>query len=166
MKEIHTSCPNLLILLWVVVRVCPVSRPSGVERQDESWMRKDVEGSVYVLALKVEGLGRTTQPAVKQLKTGLRYKIKSVTASLTCPVSCSIVMYRSQWLWGQRQELSSLARTLGSWVPIPLEKLMSVCAFILCLCVLCVGSGLATGWTLVQGVLPTVYIGSRNWKSD
>jgi hypothetical protein len=34
-----------------------------------------------------------------------------------------------------------------------------------CLCtfILCVGSGLATGWSPVQGVLPTVY-GLRNWK--
>jgi hypothetical protein len=31
-------------------------------------------------------------------------------------------------------ELSSLSRTLGSWVPIPLKAWMSVCAFILCLC--------------------------------
>jgi hypothetical protein len=35
-----------------------------------------------------------------------------------------------------------------------------------CVCViLCVGSGLATGWSPVQGILPTVYR-LRNWKSD
>jgi hypothetical protein len=35
-----------------------------------------------------------------------------------------------------------------------------------CVCVvLCVGSGLATGWSPIQGVQPTVYIGSRKWKS-
>jgi hypothetical protein len=39
---------------------------------------------------------------------------------------------RSQWPHVLRHELSSLARTLGSWVPIPLEAWMSVlCAFIL-----------------------------------
>jgi hypothetical protein len=42
---------------------------------------------------------------------------------------------RSQWLRDLRQELSSLARTLGSWVRIPLEAWMSV--FML-------GSGLTT----------------------
>jgi uncharacterized membrane protein len=31
--------------------------------------------------------------------------------------------------------------------------------------VLCVGRGLATGWSLIQIVLPTVYRGPRNWKS-
>jgi hypothetical protein len=41
---------------------------------------------------------------------------------------------RSQWLRGLRHELSSPARTLGSWVQIPLEAWMSVCAFLLCLC--------------------------------
>jgi hypothetical protein len=30
-------------------------------------------------------------------------------------------LYRSQWPRGLRHELSSLARTLGSWVPIPLD---------------------------------------------
>jgi hypothetical protein len=34
---------------------------------------------------------------------------------------------------------------------------MDVCVRLFCVCiVLCVGSGLATGWSLVQGVLPSV----------
>jgi hypothetical protein len=36
---------------------------------------------------------------------------------------------RSQWPRGIRCEPSSLARTLGSWVPIPLEAWMSVCVY-------------------------------------
>jgi hypothetical protein len=41
-----------------------------------------------------------------------------------------------------KAELSSPARKLGPWVRIPLKA---------CVCVvLCVGSGLATGWLLVQ----------------
>jgi hypothetical protein len=36
----------------------------------------------------------------------------------------------SQWPCGLKHELSSLARTLGSWVRIPLEVWMSSCAFI------------------------------------
>jgi hypothetical protein len=51
---------------------------------------------------------------------------------------------RSQWPRGLRHELSSLARTLGSWVRIPVEAWMSVCVYSVCV-VLCVGSGLATG---------------------
>jgi hypothetical protein len=53
---------------------------------------------------------------------------------------------RSQWSRGQRLELSSLARTLGSWVRIPLKAWMSGCAFIFYVCVaLSVGSGIASG---------------------
>jgi hypothetical protein len=48
-----------------------------------------------------------------------------------------------------------LVRTLGSWVRIPLEAWMSVCDFSMCV-FFCVGSDLATGWSLVQGVLPIV----------
>jgi hypothetical protein len=45
--------------------------------------------------------------------------------------------------------------TVGSWVRIPLEAWMSVCVYtVFVLYVL--GSGLATGWSLVQGVLPNV----------
>jgi hypothetical protein len=40
---------------------------------------------------------------------------------------------------------------------------MDFCVRLFCICVLCVGSGLATGCTPVQCVLPTVYR-LRNWK--
>jgi hypothetical protein len=48
---------------------------------------------------------------------------------------------RSRWPRGLRYELSSLARTLGSWVRIPLEAWLSVFSAF----VLCVGRGLAMG---------------------
>jgi hypothetical protein len=51
------------------------------------------------------------------------------------------------------------ARTLGSWVRIPLKAWMSVCVY----SVFVLGSFLATGWSPVQGVLPTV-LGLRNWS--
>jgi hypothetical protein len=41
--------------------------------------------------------------------------------------------------------VAALTSTVGSWVRIPLEAWISV-----------LGSGLATGWSLVQGVLPNV----------
>jgi hypothetical protein len=69
---------------------------------------------------------------------------------------------RSQWPRGLRHELSSSARTLGSWVRIPLEVWMSVCVYSVFV-LSCVGSGLATGWSPVQRTLPC--IGLRNWKS-
>jgi hypothetical protein len=34
---------------------------------------------------------------------------------------------------------------------------MDVCVLFFCVYILCVGSGLATGWSPIQGVLPTVY---------
>jgi hypothetical protein len=64
---------------------------------------------------------------------------------------------RSQWPRGLRHELSSPTRRLWSRVRIPLEPWMSVCVYSVYV-VLCVGSGLATCWSLVQGVLPTVYM--------
>jgi hypothetical protein len=42
---------------------------------------------------------------------------------------------------------------------------MDVCVRLFCVCVvLCTGSGLATGWSTVQGVLPTAY-GLRNCRA-
>jgi hypothetical protein len=66
---------------------------------------------------------------------------------------------RSQWPRRLRHGLSWLVRTLRSWVRIPLKVWMfGVCMRLFCVCVvLSVGSGLATGWSPVQGVLPTVY---------
>jgi hypothetical protein len=59
---------------------------------------------------------------------------------------------RSQWPRGLRHELSSLTRTLGSWVRIPLKSWMFVRVY----SVFVLGSGLVTGWSSVQGVIPTV----------
>jgi hypothetical protein len=43
---------------------------------------------------------------------------------------------------------------------------MDICVHLFCVCIaLCVGRGLATNWPPVQGVLPIVYIGSKNWKT-
>jgi hypothetical protein len=50
-----------------------------------------------------------------------------------------------------------LARsTLGTWIWIPLEAW--ICVGVYCVFMLsCVGSGLATGWSPVQWLLPTIY---------
>jgi hypothetical protein len=65
------------------------------------------------------------------------------------------VYCRSQRLRDVRHELSSPARTLVSWVRIPLKAWMS--AYVYSVFVLCVGSGLTTGLSPVQGVVPAVY---------
>jgi hypothetical protein len=72
----------------------------------------------------------------------------------------TVINSRSQWPRGLRHEMSSPAWTLGSWVRIPLEAWMFV--YVYSVFVLsCVGSGLAKGWSPVQGVLPIVLIKRR-----
>jgi hypothetical protein len=58
----------------------------------------------------------------------------------------------------ERSVLSSLARKPGLWVRIPQNAWMfGICMCLFCVCVaLCLGRELATGWSLVQGVLPSV----------
>jgi hypothetical protein len=71
---------------------------------------------------------------------------------------CNISDGRSQWPRGLRHELFSLARTLVSWVWIQLTVWMCVCVHSFCIyVVLCVGRGLATGWSPIRGVIRTVY---------
>jgi hypothetical protein len=75
-----------------------------------------------------------------------------------------LLFRRSQWPRGLRHELSSLSRTLGSWVRIPLKAWMSVCiysVFVLS-CVHVVA--LATGWSPSKESY-RLCIGSRSWKS-
>jgi hypothetical protein len=60
---------------------------------------------------------------------------------------------RSQWPRGLRHEMSSSAQTLGSYVRIPLDVPVW---FYSASVPSCVGSGLLTGWSPVQGILPIV----------
>jgi hypothetical protein len=57
---------------------------------------------------------------------------------LTCKLDCvpilryvlvAVYLCRSQWPRSLRHELSSLTRTLGSWVRMPLKEWMSVCGY-------------------------------------
>jgi hypothetical protein len=75
---------------------------------------------------------------------------------------------RSQWsrcLW---HEISSPPRTLGSWVRIPLKACMFVCVYSVFV-LSCVGSGFASGWSPVQGVLSMylcLYSPCGPWPED
>jgi hypothetical protein len=63
---------------------------------------------------------------------------------------------RSQWPRGQTHEPSSPAQTLGLWVRVQLDAW--ICVRLFCVCVvLCVGMGLSTGWSQVEGILPTAH---------
>jgi hypothetical protein len=70
--------------------------------------------------------------------------------------ACKYFIRRSQWPRGHRHEMPSPAWTLGFWVRIPLNAWMFICVYSVFL-LSCAGSGLATGWSLVQGVLQIVY---------
>jgi hypothetical protein len=62
---------------------------------------------------------------------------------------------RSQWSHDLKNEMSSPAQTLGSWVRIPLEAWMSASLYLM-FKLSCVGCGLVTNRSAVKGVLPTV----------
>jgi hypothetical protein len=63
------------------------------------------------------------------------YQVQSFFSCFLTDLYTSMnIRCRSQWPSGLKHELSSLVRTLGSWVRIPLKARMPVCAIILCLC--------------------------------
>lgn len=66
---------------------------------------------------------------------------------------------RTQWPRNLKHELSSPSQMLASWVLIHSRHgCLSLSVYV----VLCVGRGLVTGWSPVQGVLRTC-IGLSNW---
>jgi hypothetical protein len=71
---------------------------------------------------------------------------------------------RTQWTRGQRHEPSWPARTLGSWVRIPLEAWMSMCVYSVCVR-LCVGSDLRRADPPSKESY-RLCIGLRNRKTD
>jgi hypothetical protein len=65
---------------------------------------------------------------------------------------------RSQWPAARSEPWTLFVRSNAGIVGSNTIQRMDVCVRLFCVyVVLCVGSGLATGWSLVQGVLPTVY---------
>jgi hypothetical protein len=78
------------------------------------------------------------EKAVRTYVVGITYrlmKFHSEVYSYFC---------RSRWPRGLSHVLSSLARTLGSWLRIPLKSWMSVCVYSVFV-LSCVGSGLVKG---------------------
>jgi hypothetical protein len=92
----------------------------------------------------------TTLTLVTKPNSGVRKAHFVIIFILKC---WSGVVGRSQHPRCWKHEMSSPAQTLGSWIRILVEAWMF--AFIL-FALSCVGSGLATGWSPLQGVLPTV----------
>jgi hypothetical protein len=71
-------------------------------------------------------------------------------------ISHRFLLRRSQWPRGLRHELSSLARTLWSWVRIPLEVWMSLRLFCVCVVIFLLHTrncGICCSCSVVKGVL-------------
>jgi hypothetical protein len=96
---------------------------------------------------------------ISQQDTLIRFRIinywnREHLSNLPC-IFPYINLYRSQCPRGLKHDLSSLARSLGSWVRIPLNAWMTVCVYSVFM-LSCVGSDLATGWSPVQGILSSI----------
>jgi hypothetical protein len=80
---------------------------------------------VFLIGWAIVGFSRTLLGIVRH---AVSLYVAMCTDRFYLDVTCTVC--QSQW-----HELSSLARTLGSWVRIPLKTWMSVMfALILCLC--------------------------------
>jgi hypothetical protein len=71
------------------------------------------------------------------------------------------MMNQSQWPRSLRYEMSSLVRTRGSWVQIPLKAWIFFCVYSV---FLCVGRGLATGWSPSKGSYRLFKIKKLKWN--
>jgi hypothetical protein len=106
----------------------------------------DLRSNVHILCRQVEIQTRVTDSMTRGNSSMLCY----MSWSQLSVAAFRITVYprercRSQWPRGLKHELSSFARTLGSWVRITLEAWMSLCVY----SAFVSGSGLATGWSLV-----------------
>jgi hypothetical protein len=162
-KHVHDEKWLGALLPWrdnIVVRTCLLS----VCHADTSTRRRNVAAVTFIRNL----IGIVLRSAMTS-----RQRVTHLTWEKWCR-GCGNVSYllyvaldsrwisvhrwtlRSQWPRGLRHEMSSPARNLLSWVGIPLKAWMSICVYSVFV-LSCVGNGLATGWSPIQGVLPTAY---------
>jgi hypothetical protein len=151
MRELIDQLPSLFILFacWLYlskVTLCDLQRS-----EFDLPVRHPAHKGSKKRSLKSYGLSGTLLSSVKGLElearkspTFLLYQLPQAlcTERKFCHVRVGHIR-RSQWPRGLSHEL--FARTLGSWVWIPLKTLISVCVYFVC--VLCVGRDLATGWS-------------------
>jgi hypothetical protein len=84
------------------------------------------------------------------MDTGLLFKIRCIEI-----LALNYYVGWSQWPCGLRHRMSLPAQTLGFWVWILLRAWTFVSDYSVFM-LSCAGSGLVMGWSLIQGVLPTV----------
>jgi hypothetical protein len=115
-----------------------------------------------VLVITFQHKPQTTNPSVTAIQEN---GLHSVTSQQTLFIIVSIAMLYG-WLWyfmpitvAPRSKAWTAFAHLNAGIvgSNPIQGI-DVCVRLFCVCVvLCVGSGLATGWSPFQGVLPTVY---------
>jgi hypothetical protein len=106
----------------------------------ESWIVMDLEGCSSALFEELPW----------NLPVGTEENYEKTQSTSECSRG-NFLLKQSQWLRGVRYVF---ARTMGSWVRIPFSRHIWVYFMFVSSCL---GSGLATGLSPVQEVLPTVY---------
>jgi hypothetical protein len=97
-------------------------------------------------SLKIQRLIAENKFCQKYLILKYEYFQNLVTKILNLPITVVAL----------RHDMSSPAPIMWTRVRIPLEAWMYVCFHSMSM-LFCVGSGLASGWSQVQGILPAVY---------
>jgi hypothetical protein len=147
MHSLRTLC-FIYSVLWeeyCMLWICRALARTVLELLSQKMANNNNLGRVTDFLSEIQNLEVPNTSANHYTTTfGTSHGHHNVLCSWPLPIS------RSQWPHVLKYEQFSLARTLRSWVGIPLEAWMFVCLF----CVL--GSGLQTGWSLVQRVLPKV----------
>jgi hypothetical protein len=91
----------------------------------------------------------------RNIITELRTSFWSLLCQGVINTSSKFILFRSQWPCGLRRGLDRLVPAIVGSNP---AQGMDVCPPSFCVVLSCVGRGLATGWSLVQGFLPYVQI--------
>jgi hypothetical protein len=132
-----------------------------------TWSEKQIDNSVFACSWPLVGyvlIWHTDKRDLKVFLSGTRNLMYRSTSKFISAYNDTVLIMTVLWIsihsgrvvWGMNR-----LRPLEHW-----DRWFESHSGHACVCVhlFCVGSGLATGWSPVQGVLQTVY-GLRNWKS-
>jgi hypothetical protein len=129
---------TLVSLLRIQVKTCVVTPPHTFKRVPAVSIREGAYGSIL----------RTSCCSLTSSFLGLHFFLNTLLKNISN--LCFSLKRSKAW--------TVFARLNTGIVGSNPTRGMDVCVHLFCVCiVLCVGSGLATGWSPVQGVLPTVY---------
>jgi hypothetical protein len=103
---------------------------------------------------------------VKRSVSRMPYAPSGIDPPTNQPTIAILTYFGSRWPRGLRHAWTLFARSEAGIVGSnPTQRHRCLCLRLFSFCiVLCVGSGLVTGWSLIQRALPTVYKRLRNWR--